>query len=320
MARTLWRDRMAKLDPETDFEEIYRTLALYEFPWDFTQSLSFALFRTYAVPSIGRLLDETGQFTGQCQKRYDDTNLLLEAPLVHGFDSAEGRSATRRINQMHAMYDISNDDMRYVLATFVVVPKRWIDDFGWRALTDHEVRASVNYYRALGKRMAIKDLPETYADFAALMDDYERDHFDYDQGARRVADSTLNLLASFYPAPAANAVRLFSRALMDEPLLRALRYAEPSARVRRVAAGALHVRARLLAVLPSRRRPTYALDTGKIRGYAAGVPDLSEMGTFVPGCPVTHAGGSNKNPAPSRTSVAWAAKQPATTTADTPSG
>ena len=139
MRKRHWHDHIATLDPEADCVEIYRILAQHEFPWDLNQSLSFALFRTYAVPSIGRLLDETGQFTGPTQKRYDDTALLLDAPLEHGFDSVEGRNGIRRINQMHAMYDISNDDLRYVLATFVVVPKRWIDDHGWRPLTRAEV-------------------------------------------------------------------------------------------------------------------------------------------------------------------------------------
>ncbi len=147
------------LDPQTQFHEIYRNLSTFDFPWDINQALSFALFRTYAVPSIGRLLDETRAFTAETQKRYDDTSLLLEVPLLDGFDSSRGKSAIRRINQMHRMYDISNDDMRYVLSTFVVVPKRWIDDYGWRKLTDDEVTASVNYYRTLGRHMGIKEIP-----------------------------------------------------------------------------------------------------------------------------------------------------------------
>ncbi len=32
MAKTLWRDRTAALDPETDFVEIMRALVLHEFP------------------------------------------------------------------------------------------------------------------------------------------------------------------------------------------------------------------------------------------------------------------------------------------------
>lgn len=286
MRRSHWREHNERLDPGVDHVEIYRTVAQHEFPWDFNQALSFALFRTYAVPSIGRLLDETGQFTGAVQKRYDDTGLLLDAPLTHGFDSVEGRTATRRINQMHARYDISNDDLRYVLSTFVVVPKRWIDDYGWRALTRTEVDASVAYYRELGRRMNIKDLPTTYAEFADLMDTYEREHFAFDEGARRVADSTLTLLSSFYPRAARRLVDLSSRALMDDPLLAAFGYDVPSPRVRRATTAALRARARVVSLLPPRRTGLQTIDSPRIRSYSV-MPDLGSLGTFArgAGCP-----------------------------------
>ncbi|ACY23345.1 conserved hypothetical protein [Gordonia bronchialis DSM 43247] len=275
----------AGLNPETDFAEMYRNLATYEFPWDINQALSFALFRTYAVPSIGRLLDETAAFTEATQKRYDDTGILLEIPLVEGFDSTRGRSAIRRINQMHKMYDISNDDFRYVLATFVVVPRRWLADFGWRDLTDDEIRASVRYYQTLGKHMNIKGIPETYDDFAALMDSYEAEHFAFDAGSRRVADATMELMCSFYPRFAARGVDLFSRALMDEPLIEAFGFDEPGRFARAASRGALKARARLLSVLPSRRKPQYVQDMSRIRSYPNGF-DIDQMGTFAPGCPV----------------------------------
>ena len=87
----------------------------------------------------GVLEAKTCSFTEATQKRYDDTSILLEIPLIEGIDSTRGKAAIRRINQMHRMYDISNDDFRYVLATFVVVPRRWLAEFGWRDLTDDEV-------------------------------------------------------------------------------------------------------------------------------------------------------------------------------------
>lgn len=291
MAKTLWRDRNEALDPETDYVEIYQNLALYEFSWDFTQSLSFALFRTYAVPSIGRLLDETGAFTRQVQQRYDDTALLLEAPFVHGFDSPEGKTALRRINQMHKAYDISNNDFRYVLSTFVVVPKRWLDDYGWRPLTDTELRATVNYYRALGRHMGIKDVPETYDGFMHLLDDYERAHFDFDAGGRRVADSTLALMTTFYPRPLRKPVEVFSRALMDAPLLDAFGYAEPGPLARRLSRAAMRARARVLRHTPSNRKPVFTADLPRIKSYPDGY-DLADLGTRpvpgVGGCPVRH--------------------------------
>jgi hypothetical protein len=38
----------------------------------------------------------------------------------------------RVINRMHGRYVIANDDMRYVLSTFICDPIDWIDRFGWR--------------------------------------------------------------------------------------------------------------------------------------------------------------------------------------------
>lgn len=281
--------RNADLDPEVDFHRVYRELTTYEFPWDFNQSLSFALFRTYAVPSIGGLLDRTAAFTAATQKRYDDTALLLEIPLAEGFDGDRGRAAMRRINQMHKMYDISNDDMLYVLATFVVVPKRWIDDYGWRRLTAGEVRASVLYYRALGRHMAIKDIPDTYEGFATLMDEYEAAHFAFDAGGRRVADATKELLASFYPAPLRPAIDVFSRAVMDDPLLAAFRYRKPGVVARALSVGGLKARARLVALLPARRKPFHVYEMPRIKSYPNGFR-IEEMGTFPTGtgCPVPH--------------------------------
>lgn len=77
MRRDHWRRLNERLDPATDYVEIYRNVVMHEFPWDMNQALSFALYRTYAVPGIGRLLAATGEFTERTQKRYDDTALHL---------------------------------------------------------------------------------------------------------------------------------------------------------------------------------------------------------------------------------------------------
>ena len=54
--RYVRRDALSRRDPDIDYHQVYRQLATLEFPWDIYQALSFALFRTYAVPSIGELL------------------------------------------------------------------------------------------------------------------------------------------------------------------------------------------------------------------------------------------------------------------------
>ena len=277
-----------RLDPERDFLEIYRCTVSYEFPWDITRALELALFRTYAVPSIGRLLAETAELTERSQKRYDDTALLLDTVVEHGFDSEAGRTAVRRINRMHHSYDISNDDMRYVLCTFVVTPKRWLDTYGWRRLSDHELRAFAAYYRTLGAHMGIHDVPQTYEDFERVLDSYEDEHFGWDEGARAVSDATLDLMGSWYPRPLAPVVRKAGLALLDDSLLRAFRYERPGPLARGLTRGALRLRARVVRLLPPRSAPHYARQNAEIRGYPDGY-DVARLGTFPTpgerGCP-----------------------------------
>ncbi|WP_225821816.1 oxygenase MpaB family protein [Streptomyces naphthomycinicus] len=283
--------RIRRLDPVADALEIYRISATLEFPWDYTRALELALYRTYAVPSIGRLLARTAELTERTQKRYDDTALLLDTVLEHGFAAQEGRTAIRRINQMHRSYDISDDDMRYVLSTFVVVPRRWIDTYGWRRLSRHEIVAATEYYRTLGRHMGIPDIPRTYEEFEVLLDSYEEAHFGWDEGARQVSDATLGLMTSWYPRPLAPLLRTATLALLDEPLLRAFHYPRPGAGTTALVRRAVRARGRLVRLLPPRRAPHYARQNWEIKGYPNGYR-VADLGTHpVPGmggCPVRH--------------------------------
>ncbi len=277
--RSHWQQQIARLDPETDYEQISRITALHEFPWDSQQALSFALFRTYAVPTVGRLLYDTGEFTGSVQKRHDDTAIILETIAAEGLESSQGRAGVRRMNQMHGSYDISNDDMRYVLSTFVVSPVRWIERYGWRPLTVAEKTAGVRYYQRLGRLMGIRDVPADFEGFAELMDAYERDTYVFDPKARAVADSTLDLFVTFYPRPLRPVMRRFSIALLDDHLREAFDYPRPSRLLQAVAHGSLAARGRLVRFFPPRRKPKLLQDTHRIRSYPGGFM-IEHMGTF----------------------------------------
>jgi hypothetical protein len=167
-----------------------------------------------------------------------------------------------------------------------------MDDFGFRPLSPNEVVAVTNYYRELGRHMAIQDLPEDYAGFERLLDDYEAEHFAFDPGGRRVADSTLDLMGTFWP----NSLlprwlnRRFAFALMDEPLLRAFRYPLPTRLERVVFRGAMRLRARALRFFPARSKPKWVSTYGYFRTYPAGY-DLDRLGTFATGTGVAPGGG-----------------------------
>ena len=55
-------EEIRRLDPERDHQRIVFLSTCYEFPFDTTRALEFALFRTFCVPSIAALLDRTGEF------------------------------------------------------------------------------------------------------------------------------------------------------------------------------------------------------------------------------------------------------------------
>ena len=125
MVKRLVLDEILELDPKRDHSRIVYLDACYEFPFDFTRADEFALYRTYAVPSIANLLYRTGEFTERTQRRYDDTKLLLSELVEHGYDSARGQRAMQQINHHHGRFDILNADLLYVLSTFVFEPPRW---------------------------------------------------------------------------------------------------------------------------------------------------------------------------------------------------
>lgn len=251
-----WSKEISQLDPSVDYERIVYLLSTFEFAWDIKKALEFALFRTYGVPSISGLLSKTGAFRKDTQKRYDDTELLLAEIAESGQDSVRGQVAMTRINDMHGRYRISNDDMLYVLSTFVTEPKHWLDRFGRRALTTFEIDASVNYYRALGKKMGINDIPQSFDAFDAYKNTYEVNHFRYAPSNPEIANATRDLLLSFYLTQRLVPLgRPVVHALCDPRLRQAMGFTDPPYWLEKLAATTLNARAKLLCLLPARRRP-----------------------------------------------------------------
>jgi hypothetical protein len=272
---------MEALDPETDYWRIYRLHAQQEFPWDITRALELALYRTFAVPSIGGLLDRTGEFRTRTQKRYDDTALLLGEVLEHGLDSERGRQALRVINRAHARYPIGADDSRYVLATLLVVPARWLDRYGWRPVTAQERRAAYLYYRELGRRMGVKDWPGSFEEVCAFLDDYEARRFGFSEGGARTATATRELFVGWFPRALAPLTRAGVVALLDPPLLRAFGYPPAPAWLSAGAELALRARGRVVRYLPPRRRPVSVRDAWTVRSYPGGYA-VDELGPGTP--------------------------------------
>lgn len=257
MSRHTIRRRIAALDPERDHVEIMHLLAGYEFPWDYVRALEMALYRTFCVPTTSALLDETGEFHHRPQRRYDDTALLMAEIVEWGYDAPRGREALARMNRFHGRYAIANDDFLYVLSTFHLEPIRWMTRFGWREFTANEIRASFAFWREVGRRMGIRDIPPSHEAFAAWSAAHERERFAYSDANRRIATSTRELFVSWAPRPLRPMVRVGIHAMLDDAMLTSFGFEPAPKFVTALLEGALALRGRMLRVFPARSRKRF---------------------------------------------------------------
>jgi ER-bound oxygenase mpaB/B'/Rubber oxygenase, catalytic domain len=272
-----------RLDPVADHSRIVYLDTCFEFPWDTTRSLELALFRTFAVPSVAAVLDSSGEFSRAAQKRYDDTDLILSTIVEAGYDSDEGTRAIRQMNRIHGRFEISNEDFLYVLSSFVFEPIRWNARFGWRPLIEAEKLATFEFWREVGRRMAIKEIPERYAELERYNEEYERRHFRRTEQAERVGSATRDMFLAWFPGLPKRFGAQAIYALMDEPLLDAFGFPRPPRALRSAVEGALRARARVVALLPPRRRPRLRTHR-RTRTYGRRW-ELEELGPARSACP-----------------------------------
>jgi hypothetical protein len=268
--------QIQQLDPVRDHAKIQHLVAGYEFPWDNVRALEIALYRTYCVPSISALLDRNGEFRHRPQQRYDDTAIIVAEMCKWGYDSERGRRALERMNWIHGHFKIANEDYLYVLSTFIYEPIRWIDNFGWRKLCEQEKLGIYYFWREVGKRMNIKDIPPTYEAFERYNRDYERDKFRFAETNRRVGSATRDLFASWFPRLFAPMVRHGIYAMLDGRMLAAFGFPRPFKFMPPLARFALKARGKFVRFLPPRRKPHFFVDIPN-RTYPKGY-EIAELG------------------------------------------
>lgn len=216
-----------------------------EFPFTFEKSLQFALFRTYGIPSISKLLVQTSQFTEEstATKRYADTVLLIAEFLGYHPTSARSIEAIGRMNYIHNQYrqsgKILDDDLLYTLALFAVEPIRWIDQYEWRKLEDFEKCAIGTFWKAIGDAMGIgysklrgrgkggqgwSDGLQWLNELKEWSLEYEKRFMVPDKNNHRTAEQTVAILLYSIPGFAKPFGRKIVSALMDDRLRAAMMY------------------------------------------------------------------------------------------------
>jgi ER-bound oxygenase mpaB/B'/Rubber oxygenase, catalytic domain len=236
------RQELCTLDPATDHQKMVQYLSGYEFPWDMVKALEMALFHTYASPEVSKLLHATGEFRHHGQKRYDDTQLLVGEFMQSGYESELGRRAIAQMNHIHGHYKISNEAFLFVLSTFVFYPIDWINAYGWRRLGANEEEGIFVFFREIGRRMNLQDLPETLPEFRDWAAAYEEKHLHFAETNREVADATVKIVENWFPPFLRFGVRPAVSALIPAKLRVALGYSKPPPGLKNLLQGILWLR------------------------------------------------------------------------------
>jgi hypothetical protein len=229
---------------DKDAMRIQQIIGELEFPFTFEKALQFALFRTYGIPTISKLLCATSQFSepSTACKRYSDTGLLISEFMGHEPTSERTRQAIGRMNYIHSGYQrsgkILDDDMLYTLALFACEPVRWINKYEWRRLEDFEVCALGTFWKSVGDAMGIsweklksgtggkegtwRDGLEWWEEICEWSQAYEREKMVPAETNRKTAEETTRILLWTIPGPLKGMGRHLVSALMDDRLREAM--------------------------------------------------------------------------------------------------
>lgn len=268
--------RIQGSDPEADYLLIHQLTLREEFPWDMRLAFNLAFNRSFALPRIAAHLVRTGRVLAEPRRRADDTGIIMYEILLHGFEHPRGRLALRLLNEAHRHVAAGNDDSVHVLAALVVVPMRWLQRYGWRSPAEQERQAAARYYREVGLRMGVRDIPDGYRAFEEWFDAYETAHLRHTPEAERIERVTRELLRGRIPKPLRGAADALIASLYDPPLRRAYAVPDPPAWARAGLHAALRARALLLRLAGPRTSPLFA-DGIVTKSYPDGY-DLAKLG------------------------------------------
>src|SRR5258706_5166871 len=247
------REQMPSLDPIADSDQLGCSVR-FEFRPEVLYALwGNAMERIAQVEAAATFFHGTGKAEGISLKRTEDTVLFYAYLFNWGQDSYHGRTAVRRMNQIHGRYFAHNDGLKYVLLNGGFTVLDGFPAVAHRPLTDQE---RLGYFHAtveMGKAMNIQNLSHSWDEMYGWFHDLNRataafspqkirmwngieDGFDHDLKVPKVISNFRNLAE-----PAAMATTNLS----------ALGFERPSPAQMTFVRGVMKVAAKVRELLPS---------------------------------------------------------------------
>ncbi|PWY89791.1 hypothetical protein BO70DRAFT_285156 [Aspergillus heteromorphus CBS 117.55] len=240
------RESFSRMTDDDAFE-IQKVLIQLEFPFFYLKSLQFALFRTYGIPSIAKVLINTAQFSRPetSLKRYADTGALVQEFVGHAPSSRRACTSIARTRWIHSGYRASGkileDDMLYTLGLFAVQPVRFVERYEWRSLSDLERCAIGTFWKSMGDSLNIsydalpsgksgfRDGLQWLEEIMAWSDEYEARCMAPDIANHKIAEQTIAVLLYMVPQQLQYLGMRFVSFMMDDRLRKAMLYDPPPA-------------------------------------------------------------------------------------------
>lgn len=203
-------------------QDIVIETSAFDMPFFTRCATTYGLYRTYGIPTISELLVKTDQLGNRAVagRRAEDTGIILSEFIFHGLDTERARMSIARMNYLHNLYkkSISNDDMLYTLSIFIYEPIRWCKKYDWRPLEPVEKQARFVFWREIGERMKIQNIPPSYKEFKIWAKNYEKEYMVYSESNKTCGEATINLMTSLFPEWMQGFARKLVITFMDERL------------------------------------------------------------------------------------------------------
>ena len=212
---------------------IMKRVMLYEAPWMFGFATQWALLKTYGVAPGTGLLVQTRQLTSESTvgRRAEDTGIILVEFLVGSMDSDRGSKALAKMNWLHRRYGskIKQPELLHTLAMFVLEPMRWFEAHEWRPMTEIEKVAMFTYWREIGNRMGISNIPETLEDLETWTAEYTKKNVYFTENNKKCAEATMQLFLRDIPSFMQGFAKHAAVSLFEKQTRIALGYGKPPA-------------------------------------------------------------------------------------------
>ncbi|WP_218063946.1 oxygenase MpaB family protein [Arthrobacter wenxiniae] len=202
-----------------DWELTFRRMVMFDLAKDMELGNFLSYYRNFAIPHLAETLVGNGEIVERPMKRSYDTAIVIYELIANGLDTPRGQEMIALLNRVHRYVPGTPEDYRYVLLTLLVVPIRWARAHGWRPPTHAEETAATRFFAELGQRMHIVQLPETFDEAAAILDDYESAHVRPSPDGLKLMDSTMQVLEDTLPRPVRPFTRTVLSAMFDDDRL-----------------------------------------------------------------------------------------------------